>query len=46
MYCVTRLVSLFAPSNFVFNNGAREIFYATNTIPAMLPVRIGWFEVT
>lgn len=46
MYCVTRLVSLFAPNNFVFNSGAREIIYATNAIPAMLPVRIGWVEVT
>lgn len=46
MYCVTRLVSLFAPNNFVFNSGAGEIFYAMNTIPVRLPVRIGWVEVT
>lgn len=44
--CITRLVSLFAPNSIVFNNGAREIFYAMNTMPAMLAVRIGWVEVT
>lgn len=46
MYCVMRLISLFAPDNFVSNSGAREVFYAMNTMPAMLAVRIGCVEVT
>lgn len=46
MYCVARLVSFFAANNFVFNRGAREIFYAMNIMPAVLAVRIGWVEIT
>lgn len=46
MCCVTRLASLFAPNDFVFNSGAGEIICAVNTTPAGLPVRIGWVEVT
>lgn len=44
-YCVVRFVSLFAPNNFVSNSGAREVFYAMNTIPAMLAVRIGSLDI-
>lgn len=35
-----------ASNNFVFNSGAGQIFYAMNTIPIRIPVRIGWVEVT